>query len=465
MTTISLSNVDVLYTIQGTGFTTSRKIKALNNINLELESGDRLGIIGTNGSGKSTLLKVLSGALPPHNGIININGDVLSILNRTAGLLQQATLKENTHLKATELGFKGEDISKFSHKVISDANLFSRQDDPLNSLSTGMAARFNIALNSQAVKPITILDEWVGTLDMGQVDRNSLFSKLTQETEIFIIASHNEQLIRSTCNKVLLLHQGVIEYIGDDLDDAFTKLAEKKGHISIDTPKSKLHYMYFAKTGSFIHKQLLESNSQLNTEYNLVTHRQTQLKKIPDGEKVIFFIREPLERFCRAFLNRKHLGKPFYQSPWSLEEKEAFEYFLSPNQLAEALSSNDLSERFKASRAMAGITHLSSLASTRLGSYEELLKRQQDIIFIGIADQIPNTVNELITSLQLDMPEPKKLKNTQKYFETVYSNDLSDKATHNLKTYYARDIELYKKIRENISLFKNKLTYSHQQEV
>ena len=88
----------------------SSYIYSLSNINLKLEQGDRVGLIGKNGAGKTTLLRVLSEILPPTSGEISINGNVISILNLSAGLLMAASCSENIRLKGLFFGFKKEKL-------------------------------------------------------------------------------------------------------------------------------------------------------------------------------------------------------------------------------------------------------------------------------------------------------------------------------------------------------------------
>lgn len=218
---------------------------AVNHVTLNFNTGDRVGIIGRNGGGKSTLLSLMAGNLLPHSGEIRIAGDILALINRTSGLEARATLSENAMLRAYAYKLSGNELSDFVNRVLRDSGLINRRNSPLNTLSTGMLGRFNIALNSQIVKPITILDEWIGTLNIDGNGGSTMLNKLSGDADIVVLASHNEALVRQLCNRVLLMDQGSIIYDGNDLDSAFKTFAlinkvDPDGSLDIEALRSRL---------------------------------------------------------------------------------------------------------------------------------------------------------------------------------------------------------------------------------
>ncbi|MFT7686039.1 MAG: ABC-type polysaccharide/polyol phosphate transport system ATPase subunit [Candidatus Azotimanducaceae bacterium] len=223
---IELENVCVVYeSPQVEGAKSASLITAADGISTCFNSGDLVGVIGRNGAGKSTLLSLLAGNLSPQRGVIKVKGERLALINRSTGLIPKATLAENAKLKGYSFGLKGVELSDFVSKAFEYSKLGSRAESRLNSLSRGMAGRFNIALNSQVVKPITILDEWVGTLDVSGKEGNSLLNRLAEDADIVILASHNQHLIKQLCNRVILMEQGTIFYDGTDVKEAFKLLS------------------------------------------------------------------------------------------------------------------------------------------------------------------------------------------------------------------------------------------------
>jgi len=100
----------------------------------------------------------------------------------------------------------------------------------------------------------------------------------------------------------------------------------------------------------------------------------------PDA-KVVFFVRDPIERFISGFYSRLRQGLPRYNSPWSREELIAFGQFITPNQLGEALASDSRKEA--AAAALNAITHARLDLRHYLGSVELLEGSKENIIFIG----------------------------------------------------------------------------------
>lgn len=219
MAHIDITDLEVTYQLK------KSSVYALKQMSLSLKQGDHVGVIGRNGSGKSTLLKVLSKVMPQSSGNVDIDGERLSLLGRHSGLIPRASLFENAKVKALSLGLNFKQAAEFAYDSIEAANLTDKKDAPLDSLSTGMAGRFNISINSLLVREIVIMDEWVSTLDMGGAQEGGMLEKVSEQAKIFVFASHNEALIRKLCNKVILLDMGSLVYFGHDLDVAFERLA------------------------------------------------------------------------------------------------------------------------------------------------------------------------------------------------------------------------------------------------
>lgn len=444
---IILSNVDAIY-----DSSSNKKRKALSNITIEIGKGDSVGVIGANGSGKSTLLKILGGSMPPVKGQVKINGENLTLLNRKAGLIYKASLKENAYIKGASLGLKSKELDSFIETCLRASYLEERKDDSLNSLSTGMTGRYNLVLNSQIVKPITILDEWIGTLEMAQLGKDSIFHRLVNETEILVVASHNETLIRKVCNKVALLDGGKLLYFGDDFKHAFTELdrlkniAPSSGSTEdfdrLKESKIPVHFIHPGKTGGYVVKKVLQ-NVQ-SDKYEFILHGiHTKVNDIPKGEKLIFFTRNHQERFCRAFINRKNKGAPFYSTDWTEQERTVFSYYNEANDLAEDMSSENLKMRCDAYRSMGLVNFISSPLTNHFGDEKSIDHRADDILFIGDADSLLSSLKEMLVSLKQDPTLLDQLdKDTVTYFAEKYADKLSEQAKSNLDDYYHMDIDV-----------------------
>lgn len=190
-------------------------LMALDNISFELNSGDRVGILGANGAGKSTLLKIVSDVLRPTSGQIQSNGKKMSLLDLNADVIPQASCVQNIHLRGYSLGLKRHQIHDFEKYVRSKADLEKFIHSPVSVLSAGMKTRLLVSMIGYLKSEILIMDEWIGTTDTSFYEKsNGVLHGLISHSDIFLLASHNRRIIEQLCTKVLVLNNGRLEYQG-----------------------------------------------------------------------------------------------------------------------------------------------------------------------------------------------------------------------------------------------------------
>src|SRR6056297_1151120 len=204
--------------------------------------------------------------------------------------------------------------------------------------------------------------------------------------------------------------------------------------------KSVAHFLHIRKTGGTAIKEALK-NINKGKKYYLSLHaHKTRLCDIPEGEKVFFFLRDPVTRFVSGFNSRLRQGWPMYNSPWNNAEQNAFSLFPTANALAEAL----YFQSGKAQWAMRNIRHVNSSYADWFDSIEYLKKRKDDILFIGFQESFDQDFHILINILGL--PEyitlPKDEVLAHKTPEE-YDVSLSCKAIENLSIWYKKDYEFY----------------------
>lgn len=110
---------------------------ALKDINLKIEPGERVGIIGRNGAGKSTLLKIISRITPPTTGEAFIRGRVGSLLEVGTGFHPELTGRENIYLNGSILGLKKAEINRQLEAIIDFSGVEKFIDTPLKHYSSG----------------------------------------------------------------------------------------------------------------------------------------------------------------------------------------------------------------------------------------------------------------------------------------------------------------------------------------
>lgn len=198
-------------------FSKSEKIyvNALDNINLKIEQGERVGIVGLNGAGKSTLLRVMAGIYRPQLGSVFVSGHVNPMFELATGVELEMTGWENIILRGQLLGISHDEIHKIAPEIGEFTELGEFLNYPVKTYSSGMFARLAFAV-STAIKPeILLLDEIVGAGDLRFEDKAAMRMKnLLEQGSIIVFTSHNMHLIKMYCERTIWLEGGTIKMDG-----------------------------------------------------------------------------------------------------------------------------------------------------------------------------------------------------------------------------------------------------------
>lgn len=190
-------------------------VRALDGLDLNLNDGDRLGIIGHNGSGKTTLLRVLAGVYPPSAGEALIEGSVSSFADMTLGMDPESTGWDNIIFRCAFMGLSFATAKKLSPVIGEFSELGDYLTLPTRTYSTGMFLRLAFAISSSIEPNILIMDEMIGAGDAQFVQKaKRRLHELIGKANILALASHDMTLIRDLCNKVIWLEHGVIKQFG-----------------------------------------------------------------------------------------------------------------------------------------------------------------------------------------------------------------------------------------------------------
>lgn len=190
-------------------------VRGLERIDLRLESGDRLGIVGHNGAGKTTLLRVLSGIYHPTGGRADIRGHCTSLIDISLGIDPEATGRENVTLRGTLMGFSPRQISAMMDEIIEFSGLGEFIDMPFRTYSSGMQMRLAFSVSTTVRPQILIMDEWLSTGDLDFKERaKQRMHDIVDSTDILILASHSKDLLMSNCTRIIWLEHGKIKMDG-----------------------------------------------------------------------------------------------------------------------------------------------------------------------------------------------------------------------------------------------------------
>jgi hypothetical protein len=205
-----------------------------------------------------------------------------------------------------------------------------------------------------------------------------------------------------------------------------------------------VHLMHIPKTAGTAIKAALKGK-EITRHYTISIHEHAwTLRDLPHGQRVMFFVRDPLARYTSGFYSRLRQGRPRYDFPWSLGEKIAFEKFAHPSDLAEALTSDNPELNACAKQAMRDIVHVNASLSQWLVSPEYLESKSDQILFIGFQEQLNTDFQKF--KRYLELPHEVILPtNDIAAHRTPPEMDqtLTVLAKRNLETWYKADIILY----------------------
>ena len=188
---------------------------ALRDINLEVQQGEVVGIIGRNGAGKSTLLKLLSRVTAPTGGSIKAKGRIASLLEVGTGFHGDLTGRENIYLNGAILGMKKQEITKQLDAIIDFSGCDKYIDTPVKRYSSGMYVRLAFAVAAHLDPAIMIIDEVLAVGD-GDFQKKCLgkMRNMHNEGRTVIIVSHQMSMITSLCDRGMVMNNGMVSFDG-----------------------------------------------------------------------------------------------------------------------------------------------------------------------------------------------------------------------------------------------------------
>ena len=190
-------------------------VRALSDVSLNLQHGDRVGLVGHNGSGKSTLLKLLANIYEPTQGTLSVDGKVSSLLNLMEGIEGEFTGYENIMLRGTLMGLTKLQIKARIDEISEFTGLGDYLAMPTRTYSAGMMVRLAFAISASIQPEILLIDEVFGVGDASFIEKaKTKMLSLLNESSIVVMATHTNELIREICNKALLLEGGRIKHFG-----------------------------------------------------------------------------------------------------------------------------------------------------------------------------------------------------------------------------------------------------------
>lgn len=253
---------------------------ALDDVSLQLEKGQTLGIIGSNGSGKSTLLKMLNGIYWPDRGKISIQGKVGALIEVGAGFHPLLTGRENVYLNGAILGMSRREVEEKFDVIVDFADIAKFIDTPVKYYSSGMYVRLGFAVAIHCNPDILLIDE---VLAVGDVEFQSkcfkfLTDKFLHQGKSVVLVSHSRHTVQDLCSKVAYLEKGVLQEVGETVNvlDRYmsdvakhSKAAGEEGSHQTLSPEIKLIVQFLDGDGHVIDTVSQGQAARIRFHYDL----------------------------------------------------------------------------------------------------------------------------------------------------------------------------------------------------
>ncbi|GAB0147725.1 ABC transporter ATP-binding protein [Marichromatium gracile] len=194
-------------------------VEALQDINLSLRDGERVGLVGHNGAGKTTLLRVLGGIYEPNCGRVALQGSTVPLFDISLGMDQESTGYENIMLRGLFLGLTRKQIRAQMDEIAEFTELGDFLNLPIRTYSAGMQMRLAFAISTSVAPDILLLDEGIGTSDAAFLQKaGERLQRFTEQVSIIVLSSHDDELLSSMCEKSVLMEHGRIIAAGPTED-------------------------------------------------------------------------------------------------------------------------------------------------------------------------------------------------------------------------------------------------------
>ncbi len=194
-----------------------RRLFALYHVSFKVYRGEIVGIIGTNGSGKSTLLKIISGALKPTGGHVEVDRKKIQLLTLGTGFDMELSARENVFLNGSIIGYSREFLNEHYDEIVEFAELSDFMEEKVKNFSSGMVSRLGFAVATAGdAAEILILDEVLSVGD--EFFRQKSLKRIREMIHsgcTVLMVSHGMSTILENCTRTVWIEKGELRMIGE----------------------------------------------------------------------------------------------------------------------------------------------------------------------------------------------------------------------------------------------------------
>jgi lipopolysaccharide transport system ATP-binding protein len=189
---------------------------AVQDVSLEVGSGEMLGVIGHNGAGKSTLLRLLGGVMRPDRGQVKVRGRLQGLLDVNAGMHSELSGRENILIGGVVAGLTRGEVAERFDEIVYFSELEEFIDAPFRTYSSGMRLRLGFAIAAHARPDVLLIDEVLSVGDLGfQAKCLDQIGRIKRDGSAIILISHDLHQVDELCDKALWLRRGIVAGQGD----------------------------------------------------------------------------------------------------------------------------------------------------------------------------------------------------------------------------------------------------------
>jgi ABC-2 type transport system ATP-binding protein len=192
------------------------EFEALKEVDLAVQAGETVGVIGRNGAGKSTLFRLIARVIYPTAGRVVVAGRIAPLLELGLGLHGELTGRENILLQGALLGFSRGEMLRRMGSIVEWSELHEFIDAPIRTYSSGMVARLAFAVATDVEPDILLIDEALAVGDERfQMKCHERIGAFRRAGKTVLLVSHALDQVRENCRRAIWLHQGRLVEDGD----------------------------------------------------------------------------------------------------------------------------------------------------------------------------------------------------------------------------------------------------------
>ncbi|WP_242684527.1 ABC transporter ATP-binding protein [Microbacterium sp. SD291] len=195
---------------------TSSTFEALKGLDLVINEGESVAILGLNGSGKSTLLKLISGVMEPDDGRVLTRGRVAGLIEVGAGFHPELSGRENVFLNAAILGMQRREIEERYDEIVAFSEIEPFIDQEVKHYSSGMFMRLAFSVAIHVELDVLLVDEILSVGDAPFREKCRLkFEELIAHKKTLVVVSHDMEMVRGLCTRGVVINKGELVYDGE----------------------------------------------------------------------------------------------------------------------------------------------------------------------------------------------------------------------------------------------------------